>query len=151
MDQLDISIIQALQEDARKSYTEIAKLLNVAEGTVRNRVSRLLADDTLRLRATFDYLKVGFDASAVMTISVQPGMLDEVANELKAINEVSYLMAITGDADLLVELTCRHNRHLLDVISNKIGKISGVTDTSTSMVLQVYKELLPSLSSLKAD
>ena len=151
MDQLDISIIQALQEDARKSYTDIAKLLNVAEGTVRNRVSRLLADDTLRLRATFDYLKVGFDASAVMTISVQPGMLDKVAKALQVINEVSYLMAITGDADLLVELTCRDNKHLLDVISNKIGKIPGITDTSTNMVLQVYKELLPSLSSLQAN
>ena len=54
MDKLDIAIIQALQEDARKPYTDIAKTLNVAESTVRNRVARLLDDDTLRLRATFD-------------------------------------------------------------------------------------------------
>ena len=41
MDKLDISIMQELQEDARKPYTDIAKILGVAESTVRNRVSRL--------------------------------------------------------------------------------------------------------------
>jgi len=147
MDQLDIAIIQALQVDARKPYTDIAKSLGVAESTVRNRVSRLLADDTLRLRATFDYLKLGFNASAFMHITVQPGSDETVAARLKTIPEVSYLMAITGDADLLVELTCRNHSHLMAVITQQIRTIPGIAHTATNMILHVYKELLPSLSS----
>ena len=146
MDQLDISIIQALQEDARKPYTDIAKTLGVAESTIRNRVSRLLVDNTLRLRATFDYLKLGFNASAFVNITVQPGSVDQVAAELCTVPEVSYLVAISGEADLMVELMCRNHQHLMDLITKQIHQIPGVTNTSTTMILRVYKELLPNLS-----
>ncbi|MEM7347154.1 MAG: Lrp/AsnC family transcriptional regulator [Chloroflexota bacterium] len=151
MDQLDISIIQALQDDARKPYTDIAKNLGVAESTIRNRVSRLLADDTLRLRATFDYFKLGFNASAFVNITVQPGTIEAVAEQLKAIPEVSYLLAVTGDADLMVELTCRNQSHLMELITHQIRTISGITHTSTTMILKVYKELLPSLQTNGLD
>lgn len=146
MDKLDIAIIQALQEDARKAYTDIAKVLNVSESTVRNRVARLLEDDTLRLRATFDYIKLGFNASAFLNVIVQPGHLDAVATQLKAIPEVSYLLAITGTPDLLAELTCRDHQHLMDVITKQIHEIPGIVSTSTSIILKVYKELLPNIS-----
>lgn len=146
MDKLDIAIIQALQEDARKPYTDIAKVLNVSESTVRNRVTRLLDDDTLRLRATFDYMKLGFNASAFLNVVVQPGSLDTVATQLKAIPEVSYLLAITGTPDLLAELTCRDHQHLMDVITQKIHIIPGIVSTSTSIILKVYKELLPNIN-----
>ena len=147
LDQLDIAIIQALQEDARKPYTDIAKALGVAESTVRNRVSRLLADDTLRLRATFDYLKLGFEAPAFVYLTVQPGHIDAVAAELMALPEASYLVAITGEADLMVELMCRSHSHLMALLTERICKIPGVTHTATTMILRTYKELLPSLPS----
>jgi Lrp/AsnC family transcriptional regulator for asnA, asnC and gidA len=145
MDHLDAGIIQALQDDARKPFTEIAKHIGVTEGTVRNRVSRLLSDDTLRLRGTVDPLKAGFKAPAFIQISVQPGLLDEVAAKLGAINEVSYIVATTGDHDLLIEILCRDTAHLMSLISDKIHKIAGITHTSTSMILRIYKELMPTL------
>ena len=146
MDKLDIAIIQALQEDARKPYTDIAKTLNVAESTVRNRVARLLDDDTLRLRATFDYMKLGFNASAFLNVVVRPGKLEEVAHKLKAIPEVSYLLAITGTPDLLAELTCRDHQHLMEVITQRVHAIDGIVSTSTSIIMKVYKELLPTIN-----
>jgi len=147
LDQLDMAIIQALQDDARKPYTDIAKTLGIAESTVRNRVSRLLADDTLRLRATFDYFKMGFGAPAFVHISVQPGTIEAVAAELANIPEVSYLVAVTGEADLMVELMCRNHNHLMDLMNEHIHKIPSITSTSTTMILRIYKELLPSLPS----
>ena len=146
LDTLDVSIIRALQSDARKPFTDIAKSLGVAESTVRNRVSRLKADGTLRLGATFDFMRLGFNASAFMTICVQPGTIDNVAARLETIAEVSYLLAITGNADLMVELTCRDHIHLKDTVK-AIRKIDGITRSSTQMILHVYKELLPSLDS----
>jgi Lrp/AsnC family transcriptional regulator for asnA, asnC and gidA len=145
MDHLDIAIIQTLQDDARKPYTDIAKTLGVAESTIRNRVARLLADDTLRLRATFDYLKLGFGAPAFLNITVQPGFIDDVAAALIAIPEVSYLVATSGEAHLMVELMCRNHHHLMDLVSQQICKIPGVTHTAITMILRTYKELLPSL------
>ncbi|MEM7333703.1 MAG: Lrp/AsnC ligand binding domain-containing protein [Chloroflexota bacterium] len=148
IDQIDYAIIQALQQDSRKPYTEIAKNLSIAESTVRNRVSRLLADNTLRLGATFDFIKLGFNASAFMSIRVQADQFDEVAEALKTIPEVSYLLAVTGEFDLMAELTCRDHEHLMDTIK-KIRGISAIINTATQTILHVYKELLPSLATGK--
>ena len=144
IDQVDFSIIRALQQDSRKPYTDIAKSLGIAESTVRYRVSRLLAENTLRLGATFDFIKLGFNASAFMSIRVQANSFDEVAESLKTIPEVSYLLATSGDFDLLAELTCRDREHLMHTIK-QIRNINAIVTTSTQMILQVYKELLPSL------
>ena len=145
MDKLDVAIVRQLQEDARKPFTEIALLLSVAEGTVRNRVSRLLEDGILQLNGTFDPHKVGFDAPTLINVTVQAGQLERVAAELALIPEVSYLVAVTGNSDLMVELMCRDHQHLLSLVSEKIHQISGIISTNTSMILRVYKELLPPL------
>lgn len=146
MDQLDIAIIECLQEDARMPFTDIAKALGVVEGTVRNRVSKLLDSQILRLNGTIDPHRAGFNSPAFIFVSVKPGSLEKVAEELSAISEVSYLVAITGEADLLVELMCSNSDHLMNVLMEKIHNIPDITNTRTSMILRVYKELLPNLS-----
>ena len=146
MDQLDIAIIEFLQKDARMPLTDIAKELGVVEGTIRNRVAKLLDSQILRLNGTIDPHRAGFNAPAFVFLSVKPGSLDLVAQELAAIPEVSYLVAITGESDLLVEVMCANSEHLLKVLVEQIHTIEDITGTRTSTILRVYKELLPSLS-----
>lgn len=146
MDQLDIAIIEFLQKDARMPLTDIANALGVVEGTVRNRVGKLLDSQILRLNGTIDPHRAGFNSPAFIFISVKPGSLEAVAEKLAAIPEVSYLVAITGEADLLVEVMCADSEHLMNVLIQDIHTIEDITDTRTSTILRVYKELLPSLS-----
>jgi Lrp/AsnC family transcriptional regulator for asnA, asnC and gidA len=51
IDDLDRNIILELQEDARRSYKEIAMKFKVAESTISNRVNRMLENDILKLQA----------------------------------------------------------------------------------------------------
>lgn len=139
MDKLDYLILSHLQEDGRRKFTDIAKSVGVTEGTVRKRAARLIEDDVIRIMGLVDPHKVGFDAPAMIHVSVTPPYLDEAAQEIKEFPEVSYLLMVSGEYDLLVEVRCRDREHLASFIRDKLQKVVGVQQTVSAMVLHTYK------------
>ncbi len=139
MDQIDLDIISILQSDGRKPFTDIAKELDISEGTVRNRVARLLQERVLQIIGLVDPYRLGFDAPAVISVSVQPPMLEKVANTIAKFPEVSYLIMVSGEYDLLVEVLCKDRDHLATFLNEKLLHVPGITNTQTSMILHTYK------------
>jgi Lrp/AsnC family transcriptional regulator for asnA, asnC and gidA len=139
MDQIDLDIISYLQSDGRIPFTDIAKALEVSEGTVRNRVTRLIQDRVLQIVGMVDPYRLGFDAPAVISVSVQPPLLEKVADTISKFPEVSYLIMVSGEFDLLVEVLCRDREHLASFLNEKMLRVPGVTNTQTSMILRTYK------------
>lgn len=139
MDQTDLDIISCLQSNGRMPFTDIAKALDVSEGTVRNRVARLMQDRVLQIVGMVDPYRLGYDAPAMISISVQPPMLNQVAKTISNFPEVSYLIMVSGDYDLLVEVLCKDRDHLTSFLNEKLLKVPGITTTQTSMVLHTYK------------
>ena len=62
MDELDLSILAALQTDGRRPFTDIAQNLGVSEGTVRNRVSKLIEQQVLHIVGLVDPNSLGLNA-----------------------------------------------------------------------------------------
>ncbi len=79
MDRLDDEILPGLQRDGRRSFTEIGKTVGVSEGTIRQRVMRLADDSASRSIGLVDPHLVGFDAPAMIQVSVSPPHLEEAA------------------------------------------------------------------------
>jgi len=148
MDQIDLDIISRLQSDGRIPFTDIAKALDISEGTVRNRVARLIQDRILQIVGMVDPNRLGFDAPAVISVSVQPPLLEKVANTISKFPEVSYLIMVSGEFDLLVEVLCRDREHLASFLNEKILRVPGVTNTQTSMILRTYKMAYGALPSI---
>lgn len=139
MDKLDYSILSQLQMDGRRPFTEIAKNLGVTEGTVRKRAARLIEEDVIRIIGLVDPHKVGFEAPAIIQVNVVPPHLEEAALEIRDFPEVSYLLMVSGEYDLVVEVRCRDREHLASFIRNKLQKVTGVQRTVSAMVLHTYK------------
>ena len=139
MDQIDLDIISFLQSDGRMPFTDIAKALGVSEGTVRNRVARLMHDRVLQIVGMVDPYRLGYDAPAIISISVQPPLLNQVAKTISTFPEVSYLIMVSGEFDLLVEVLCKDRDHLANFLNGKLLKVAGILNTQTSMVLHTYK------------
>ncbi len=139
MDDLDFAIIRTLQQDGRKRYTEIAKGLAVTEGTVRNRVSRLLDRRVLQIIGLIDPHQMGYDAPAMIAISVRPPHMEEAAAQIGQFAEVSYLVMVSGEYDLMVEVFCRDREHLALFIREKLQNVVGVQRTQTYFILHTYK------------
>lgn len=146
LDDLDFAILIPLQKDGRKSFTEIAEELNISVSTVRNRVTKLIDEKTLQIIGRVDASKVGFNAYAQILISVRPvTLVEQVAVQIAAMDEVSFLAMTTGLHDLEANVMCRDNNHLTQVMTS-IQSMEGIFETKTNMYFKVLKIAQPALS-----
>jgi Lrp/AsnC family transcriptional regulator for asnA, asnC and gidA len=139
MDELDRFILERLQEDGRTPFTHIAKQAGVAESTVRTRYKNLVDEGVCRTVSIVDPFALGFQAPAIIHVSVQPGRIDPVARRIAELPEVSYLLLTLGDHDLTVEVYCRDMVHISQLITEQIHQIPGVVSTETLMIARAYK------------
>jgi len=139
MDQIDLAIINFLQSDGRKPFTDIARALSISEGTVRNRVTRLVDKGVLQIVGLIDPNQFGYEAPAMIGVSVLPAYLERVAETVAEFPEVSYLIMVSGGFDLFVEVLCRDLDHLAKFLSEKLLQVPGITDTQTFITLKTYK------------
>ena len=131
------------------SLTVIAKKLEVSIGTIRNRMARLTEDKTVQIIGRIDPDKVGFHAYARIFISVKPAKdIQVAAQKLSLLPEVSFLAMISGKYDLELNVQCRDNNHLIELME-KIHLIDGIFETETNMYLKVFKIAQPDLDLVK--
>jgi Lrp/AsnC family transcriptional regulator for asnA, asnC and gidA len=147
-DELDFDILAHLQKDGRKSFTDIAKELDIATNTVRNRVTRLREEKIMTVIARVHPYYAGFDAFADIRVSVEPSnLIESVATKISAFPEVSFVAMLSGEYDLILEAMCRDNQHLSEFVE-KIHQIEGVVNTTTMIILKVFKFEQPDLRAL---
>ena len=139
IDHVDCNIISLLQKDGRLSNTTIAKKLGISEATVRTRLNRLLTEGFLQIVAVSNPIKLGFEISGIISISVDSRKLDSITKELKQLEPVWYVVKTTGSTDIYTEFVLKSMDELNDLIYNKINRIDGVIRTDTSIILEFIK------------
>jgi len=137
LDPVNRRIIEILQREGRCPYTSIARELGISEAAVRARVQRLTDAGVLDVVAVTNPLKLGFDVMALVGVQANSD-LGHVADVVSEWAETSYVVITSGSYDLLVEVVCEHNRHLLDVVQ-RLREIPGVKSTETFMYLDMVK------------
>jgi Lrp/AsnC family transcriptional regulator, regulator for asnA, asnC and gidA len=136
---LDADIITLLQSDGRCPNTEIARQLKVAEGTVRNRIARLLKEDVIKFGVWPNPLKIGYQTYAFIEIQVNPPDLEEVAERLASFPEIAFVGICTGSFDIHVAALFYSNDHMYELITKRLNHVKGVLRTSTSTVMRIVK------------
>ena len=139
LDDVSKAIIEQLQEDGRRSYAAIGKVVGLSEAAVRQRVQRLIDGGVMQIVAVTDPLELGFARQAMVGIRVA-GPLEPVADKLAELDEIDYVVVTAGTYDLLVEVVCKSDEHLLELISCRIRTIEGITATETFMYLRLRKQ-----------
>ena len=139
LDDVSKAIIEQLQQDGRRSYAAIGKVVGLSEAAVRQRVQRLIDSGVMQVVAVTDPLELGFARQAMVGIRVT-GALEPVADALTALDEVDYVVITAGSYDLLVEVVAESDEHLLELISDGIRTIPGVVATETFMYLRLRKQ-----------
>jgi Lrp/AsnC family transcriptional regulator for asnA, asnC and gidA len=139
IDNTDIEIIRRLQSDGRAPFTRIASELGISEGTVRRRVKRLTDCGLLQIVGIVEPQYLGLDAAGMIGVTVQSGQIDAVAHRIAQFPEVSYLMMVSGEFDLMVEVYCRDIDHFVSFLSQELQQVPGVVHTRTFMILKMHK------------
>ena len=139
LDDVSKAIIEQLQQDGRRSYAAIGKVVGLSEAAVRQRVQRLTESGVMQVVAVTDPLQLGFARQAMVGIRCR-GELEVVAEALGELQEVDYVVITAGSYDLLVEVVAESDDHLLELISLKIRNIPNVESTETFMYLGLRKQ-----------
>jgi Lrp/AsnC family transcriptional regulator for asnA, asnC and gidA len=139
VDETDLEIIRILQADGRRSFADMAAELKLAPSTVQQRTTRLLDLGIVKIRGVTDNETLGINVTATVAIKADGTRLRQVADEVSKIPEVSYVVICTGTYDILIEVGCRDNDHLLSVISDKLAKVKGVREMETFVYLRIVK------------
>lgn len=138
MDDLDLRLVSLLRENARLSVATLAKQLGVSRGTVQNRIDKLVEQ---RVLLGFTVKTAPEAAShrirAITTIRTE-GDADIVLRTLRGYPEVRALHTTNGRWDIVAELAT-DTLQAFDEVLRQIGKVKGVANTETSLLLSTHK------------
>jgi Lrp/AsnC family transcriptional regulator, regulator for asnA, asnC and gidA len=137
---LDKRIIEHLQEDGRRPFTQIAAELGVSEAAVRARTNRMVERGILQIVGVTDPLKLGFHQQALIGIRCERDKLIEVAEAVADFPEVDYVVITAGTYDLLIETVCEDNNALLTFLAERLRRIEGIRETETFVYLRMVKQ-----------
>ncbi|MDH5687461.1 MAG: Lrp/AsnC family transcriptional regulator, partial [Candidatus Bathyarchaeota archaeon] len=141
MDEVDLSIIERLTEDARMSFRKIAKELGVSPDTVINRYVKLQEKGVIRgSTVVINPKKIGYHGMAVFLIDASPShvlateaTIDSslILDKLIQMRNIILATKTVGDHDLLAISVARDFEQLIK-IGVDIAKIPGVEDLQVS-------------------
>ena len=138
LDRTAKQIIEQLQQDGRRSYAAIGKAVGLSEAAVRQRVQRLLETGVMQIVAVTDPLTLGFRRQTMIGIRCE-GDLERVAEQLTVLDEIDYVVITAGSFDLLIEVVCEDDDHLLEILS-RVRAVPCVTSTETFVYLKLRKQ-----------
>jgi Lrp/AsnC family transcriptional regulator, regulator for asnA, asnC and gidA len=142
-DPLNREIISRLQEDGRASFVEIARALSVSEGTVRNRVNRMIESRILRIIGVADPIALGYRGYAMLGLKFAAGQNPEdIAGRFTARPEVTFVVMVAGRYDLLVEVICETQEQLKDFIFDQCYRTKDIASVEPMIGLEMYKSLM---------
>ena len=139
LDGIDYAIIRQLQENGRRSSSEIARIVGTSEQTVRNRIDRMMAGKVFDVMAILNPAAIGFAKDVVVCLRVRLDRRREIGYELARMENVSYVGFLSGSYDIMIEVVLRDDEHLFDFLSEELTKIEGIEQTETWTVLHTHK------------
>ena len=143
LDSLDWNILQALQENAKQTYTEIGRRFDVAHSTVYDRIRRMEEEGIIKkYTVDIDLEKIGAKyITAIMTVFTDPKESENVAKKLSEAKEVVEVSTSLSEELLIIaKVVAKDQDELHSFIAQKVAPLPGVLRIRTSIITRKYKE-----------
>jgi Lrp/AsnC family transcriptional regulator for asnA, asnC and gidA len=140
MDALDLKIIAQLQRDGRATNATVARSTEASEETIRRRRFRLIEQGYVQVVAVPAARRLGYKTEVIIGVRSDVEKLDEVADALAKLNEVTWVSISTGSFDIIARVIVRTTEGLHKLMLNRIYQIPGIRSVETFMVLENVKQ-----------
>lgn len=141
LDGIDQHIIEAMRKDGREAFAQIAEKLDVSPGMIRQRYNRLVELGYLKVVAVTNPLMMGIRTMALIGIHTDGHKMLQVAEQISKLDEVVYLVVVSGRYDIMCEVFCRNHEDLLKFLTEKLAAIDGIRETESFIHLKIVKEI----------
>jgi Lrp/AsnC family leucine-responsive transcriptional regulator len=132
MDTLDLRILTSLDADARRSYADLARELDVSQPTIADRVRRLENRGILRgTMLCLDYARLGYGVGAFVRIRSTCASKRALIDAASKMPQIIEMVAVTGEDCSIARVVARS----VEELANVLERLSVYGQTSTSIVL----------------
>ena len=142
IDELDRKIITELQRNGRTSYKDIAKKLDVSDGTIRFRTKRMIRDNILRITASINPFALETDVAALVGMKLEKRTHKKTMEKISQLEGVISVCNAMGRYDLLVEIFFGSRKELNKFLIEDLSKIGGINSTETFVYLDAIDKWL---------
>ncbi|KAB1443040.1 Lrp/AsnC family transcriptional regulator [Pseudodesulfovibrio senegalensis] len=140
LDEIDHSIIRELQRNGRESYKNIARKLNVSDGTVRLRTERMIREGYLRISASVNPLFFGDTLTAMIGITLSIPANRALMNRVSSLTAVQSVINVTGRYDLILEVFVQSRKDMHRFLVEELASISEITSTESFIYLEAMNK-----------
>ena len=143
VDERDLEIIAALQEDARATYADIGRRAGLSPSSIHERVRKLERSGAIRgYRAIVDPDALGLFVTALIAVTpFDPTQPDDLPERVQDFDEVVDCLSVAGEANYILKVRTRSTNHLEELI-RRLREKAGVS-TRTTIVLSIPFEGRP--------
>jgi DNA-binding Lrp family transcriptional regulator len=106
---------------------------------VRRRIEELRRSGLVYFEVDIDNRVQGFNAHALLWLSVEPARLEEAGRALATHPEIPFAAATTGPANLVASAVFRDTRHLYEYLTGELARLPGVTSVETAPIIRTLK------------
>lgn len=133
IDRLDKKILRLISQNARIPFLEVARECNVSGAAIHQRIQKLQQIGVIKgSEFIVDTYKIGYQTCAYIGITLKDiSCFNDVVEAIRAIPEVVECHYTTGRYAMFVKLYAKDNKHLLQIILDKLSVIEGVAHTET--------------------
>jgi len=140
LDKIDQEILKLLSENARMSYVEIGKHVNLSRVAVKSRMEVLENEGVIeRYSIVINPEKVGRMISAFFDIEAEPNKLFDVAKKITALEAVTDVYQMTGSSSLHVHATLGLNEDLERFLREEMYVIDGIVKINCNVIVSRFK------------
>ena len=147
VDDLDLKILSELSNDASVSIPKLSKKINENSSVVYSRINRLVKKKLIE-RFTIDVnnKELGYTVKSLTGINMDAKQRSVVIEELFKIPGVREVAEVTGRFDILVTMYAKNLGEMHQLISEKIGKITGIIGSESFIEMKTRTKQMPYMS-----
>lgn len=142
IDDVDRTILDALQQNARTSNAEIARRVGMAPSAIFQRVrkleeSGLIQGYTARLNAK----ALGYGLVAFIMVQTRDNASSvDTAGMIAELPEVLEVHRVVGEDCFIVKARVRDTDHLAELLEHRLQPIRSIASTRTTIVVKTVKD-----------
>lgn len=139
LDDLDLTLVRELKQNARVSYLSLATKLGISHPTVRRRLNKLIDRGVVKITAVPVFPMLGYRTVLILALKAPPEMVNTLAGQLTALNRIGYLWVTAGYYNIVAVALYRSHEEYMTTFPEEFGSIREKVIIDTMWVVKIFK------------
>ncbi|MEM8547285.1 MAG: Lrp/AsnC family transcriptional regulator [Pseudomonadota bacterium] len=143
LDKYDVAILNALHEDSRRSWVDLAEAVHLSPSACQRRTQTMRELGVIaRYTIDVDTELMGYDVEAFVAVNIERQQGEHAAAfraRMLALPQIQSCFMLSGSIDFMLRVVARNLREFGQFIQEELLSLPGVKDATSSLVLECIK------------